>query len=94
MYNWAAHEGPYGSQASNNPLNTTIHTAGDEGSFDGTPVQNYATEAEGLAATAETLLSGYPAIVSALRHGVGLSTGNPQVAAELSEWSGGGYSSV
>jgi hypothetical protein len=89
---WINHEGPYGTQGQNNPLNTTIRSAGFTGTFDGTPVSDFATATEGIAATVQTLLGGnYSSIVSALRSGNGLCG---QSFAALGTWSGGGYTRV
>jgi hypothetical protein len=90
---WIAHEGPYGTQGANNPLNTTIETSGYTGKFAGTPVSNFDNAADGIAGTVATLLGGYPDILAALRSGVGLC-GNSSVSADLHKWSGGGYSQV
>ena len=89
---WIAHEGPYGTQGENNPLNTTIETTGAQGKFLNTPVTNYDTPAHGIAAIAQTLLGGgYSDILSALRSGNGLCG---RSWSGLSTWSGGGYSRV
>lgn len=90
---WIAHEGPFGTQGANNPLNTTIETTGATGKFAGTPVTNYDTPTHGLAAIVTTLLDNqaYGDVVAALRNGNGLCG---QTYSGLSEWSGGGYSQV
>ena len=54
---WIAHEGPYGTQGENNPLNTTQAETGST-SFDGLAVQNYPSPTEGLNATVATLENG------------------------------------
>jgi hypothetical protein len=88
---WIAHEGPYGTQGENNPMNTTQHEPGST-SFDGLAVQNYPTATEGLTAIVVTLENGdYPDILAQLRAGNGLLNG---AQANLLTWSGGGYSSV
>ena len=88
---WAAREGGGGA---NNPLNTTLVTAGSTGAINNAGVQNYANAGDGVTATAQTL-GGYPAIVAALRSGGGIAgSTSSAVASELSEWSGGGYTSV
>jgi hypothetical protein len=88
---WIAHEGPWGTQAQNNPLNTTLVMPGST-SFAGTPAQNYPTAAEGIAATAQTLHSGpYGDILLWLRSGKGLC--GKQLRG-LATWSGGGYNQV
>jgi hypothetical protein len=88
---WIAHEGPYGTQGQNNPLNTTLKMPGST-SFMGLAVQNYPTPAEGIAATAQTLTGGpYGDILLYLRSGQGLCGRSLH---GLSVWSGGGYSQV
>lgn len=100
LHNWRSHESPWnalppdGAQYTHNPLNTTLATKNVVGNVNSIGVRIYSSAVAGIAATAATLLGGYPAIVSAFRHGVGLSTGDPGVASELLKWSGGGYSSV
>jgi hypothetical protein len=90
MQAWFQHEGGGGQ---NNPLNTTLSAAGATGSINSAGVKNYSSPAAGVQATVQTL-RGYPAIVTALQSGQGLSSSSPGVAGELSEWSGGGYSSL
>lgn len=100
LHNWRVRESPWnaqppdGAQYTHNPLNTTLSTSSVTGAVNSVGVKTYSSAAAGIAATAGTLLGGYPAIVSALRRGVGLASGDPAVAAELLKWSGGGYSSV
>jgi hypothetical protein len=100
LHNWRVLECPWnaqppdGAQYTHNPLNTTLGTSGVVGTVNSVGVKIYGSAVQGIAATAATLLGGYPAIVSALRRGVGLNTGDPAVSAELSKWSGGGYSAV
>ena len=90
--NWISAEGDFSAASHNNPLNTTLVTPGSSGGFNSTGVQNYATEADGLAATIETLESGaYGDILLLLRGGRGLSSG---ASTGLLKWSGGAYSSV
>jgi hypothetical protein len=85
----------------NNPLDVT----GDSGTFTGTTGSepsgagpgfpgnlNFDTPAHGVAAMAEVIRN-YSAIHAALMSGAGL-IGNNAVSANLSEWSGGGYSSL
>ena len=91
MTEWFLREGGGGA---NNPMNTTLDTAGVTETINSAGVKSYATPADGVAATAETLLDGYPAIVEALRGGGGLVDRGGAVAQELLTWSGGGYSSV
>lgn len=88
---WIQHEGPFGTQAANNPLNTTKQMTGST-SFDGLAVQNYPTSSLGLIAIAETLESGiYSDVLLALRSGNGLCG---QTFQGLATWSGNGYSQV
>jgi hypothetical protein len=77
----------------NNPLNTTLQTSGSVGVFNSAGVQEYGSIADGVQATVQTLMGGYPSILSALRSGQGLG-GQAGVGSELLTWSGGGYSSV
>lgn len=91
LIGWFHNEGGGGQ---NNPMNTTLDTSGATGSINSDGVKDYATPADGVSATAQTLLGGYPAIVSQLRGGSGLSNTSGAVASELSTWSGGGYSSI
>lgn len=87
---WFAEEGGGGE---NNPMNST------EGNYPDTPgswnvdhVKDYPTPQIGVAETVATLQNGYyPAIVAAFRAGVGLGHPGASAAAELGEWSGGGY---
>lgn len=88
---WIAHEGPYGTQGQNNPLNTTLDMPGAT-SFDGLAVKNYPSAQEGIQATAATIEGGnYADILMALRSGNGLCG---RSWAGLSTWSDGGYSQV
>jgi hypothetical protein len=88
---WIAHEGRYGTQGENNPMNTTQTEPGST-SFAGLAVQNYPTPTEGLTAIVVTLENGrYPQILAQLRAGVGLLSG---AESDLGLWSGGGYYSV
>ena len=91
---WISHEGPFGTQGENNPLNTSYTDApGYAGKWDLAPIVSmYSTVSGGLQATVDTLQS-YPNILAALKSGEGLC-GNPNVSSELASWSGGGYSSV
>jgi hypothetical protein len=89
---WITEEGDFSAANHNNPLNTTLHTSGSSGAFNSTGVQNYATSADGVSATVQTLESGaYGDILLLLRGGKGLSTG---ASSGLLRWSGGAYSSV
>lgn len=100
LHDWRTREStwdnsqPDGALYAHNPLNTTLVTSSSVGTVNSIGVQIYGSAAGGIAATAQTLLQGYPAIVSALRRGVGLATGDPAVASELLTWSGNSYSSV
>lgn len=109
MVGWFAmednHAVTYGQHADgagqNNPLNVTSASGtftgvtGSEpsGAGPGHPGNlNFDTPADGIAASVQVIKS-YAAIYSALRSGAGL-IGNPAVSANLSTWSGGGYSSI
>jgi hypothetical protein len=92
MYAWGRHEEPCfppqdcGGNAWN-PLNIKNFISGG--------FEQYSSAAEGAAHTAGFMLANnYPSIVAALRSGNGLCGSDPAIAAELSRWSGGGYSSV
>jgi hypothetical protein len=105
---WFAAEDNNGAQGGradgagqNNPLNVTSASGtfagvtGSEpsGAGAGHPGNlNFGTPAEGVAATVEVIGS-YSAIHAALMSGAGL-IGNASVSANLSTWSGGGYSSL
>jgi hypothetical protein len=85
---WARREGGGGA---NNPLNTTFSMPGAS-DFNSVGVKNYTSMAQGILATAKTLLGGgYSDVIAALRSGNGLCG---QSFSGLSTWSGGGYSSV
>lgn len=86
----------------NNPLNLTA----DSGDFPGVVGTepsgaglghpgnlDFATPAQGVSATVAVIWVKYPVLAHALTSGRGLLN-NPAVAAELSKWSGGGYSSL
>jgi cell wall-associated NlpC family hydrolase len=92
---WVRHETSWPPVAKWNPMNTTL-TAPGSTAYNHLPgggsVQNYPTAADGVQATAATLLGGYPLIVVALRSGTGICGGG--FGAELSTWSGGGYQEV
>jgi hypothetical protein len=83
----------------NNPLNTTLQTAGSDGSVvsvstGGTPAESYDTPADGVAATVQSIeQSGYSNILADLKAGTGL-IGASNVSSDLSNWSGGGYTQV
>jgi hypothetical protein len=96
---------PWGHEADgagqNNPLNVTASSGtfagvtGSEpsGAGPGHPGNlNFGTPAQGVAAMAE-VIGNYSAIHAALMSGAGL-IGNASVSANLSTWSGGGYSSL
>jgi hypothetical protein len=94
---WIRHEWPsWPPKAQENPLDTTLAMPGSR-NFNtfggGLHVQSYPSAAEGVRATAATLLGGYPLIVSALRSGAGLC-GNSALAGEFGKWSGNGYAEV
>lgn len=99
MYRWAAKEEPaWPPQASGiswtwNPLNITT-TSGFGVVAVGHTFASFPTPQAGAFATAAFLLgNNYSAIVKSLRTGNGIED-SPEVAAELSAWSGGGYTSV
>lgn len=84
-----------GGGGQNNPMNTTLKTSGSTGVFNSDQVQDYATPADGAAATASTLQSSdYSAIVNDLKAGSGLANPGSAAATEFLTWSGNGYSSV
>lgn len=91
MSAWISHEGTFGTQGQNNPLNSTLDMPGAT-SFAGLAVKNYPTPAEGIRAAVATIEGGpYNDILMALRSGNGLCG---RSWAGLSTWSGGGYSEV
>jgi hypothetical protein len=91
MTSWIAKEGPWPPRG-NNPLNTSLDVPGAQ-AFNSAGVKNYATVTQGISATASTLTaSGYPSVLAALRSGKGIC--GPGFAADLSKWSGGGYTAV
>jgi hypothetical protein len=95
---WQAHEEPTSDWDHwNNPMNTTLTEPGSS-SQNSVGVQEFTSLSQGLQATIDTLDSGaYSAIILALRSGQGLPDVGPpnsQASADLSTWSGGGYSSV
>jgi hypothetical protein len=106
LISWFAAEDNNGAQgvhadgaAQCNPLNITAMsgtfagTTGSEpsGAGPGHPGNlNFDTPAHGIAATVQ-VIKNYPAISVALSSGKGLIN-NPAVSANLSTWSGGGYS--
>jgi hypothetical protein len=110
LISWFAAEDNNGAQGvhadgagQNNPLNVTAMSGtfpgvtGSEpsGAGPGHPGNyNFDTPAHGVAATAQVVSGGnYPDIHAALMSGAGL-IGNSAVSANLSTWSGGGYSSL
>jgi hypothetical protein len=89
MYTWAKQEEPsFPPPNAWNPLNIKNYITGT--------FQQWVSPSAGAAGTGAFLEENqYPAIVAALRSGQGLiGNQNPQVASELSAWSGGGYSSI
>lgn len=100
MVDWFANEGT--PHDLNNPLNLQTPYGGSTVSTaDGDPpsvrIQAYPAPADFVAAFPIEMNNGsYPAIVAALKSGVGLegSAATPEIAAELSVYSGGGYSSI
>lgn len=90
MANWIRHEGPFGTQGQNNPLNSKLPMPGSTNFYQG--VQNYPSFDVGIQAFAQTIEGGpFGDILLALRSGQGLCG---RSFAGLSSWSGGGYSSV
>lgn len=89
---WFAEEGGGGE---NNPMNSTL---GDQyPSIFPLPkpqVRSYPTSTVGVEMTWETLGDGYSAIEGAFKAGLGLGSPSAAVAAELGEWSGGGYHAI
>lgn len=87
---------PYGIVGANNPINVS------EPGYGGTQIQyeapgyylmSYPTVQDGVEAIAAYLNSGsYPDILNDLKQGSGLS--DPSLASELSEYSGGGYTTI
>lgn len=88
MYRWAKKEEPSFPAPTSwtwNPLNISNPFGG---------FQSYPSPQAGAHGTANFMLNNdYGAIVSSLRSGNGIQD-SPAVAAELSAWSGGGYTSV
>lgn len=80
-----------GTNAGNNPLATTLPWAGAT-DFNSVGVKNYPSFNDGVAATAQTLRTGYPAITGDLRAGNG--DGARHEHFELGRWSGGGYTDI
>lgn len=100
MQDWFANEGtPHNPD---NPLNlqtpyggSTVSTADGDPAADG--IQAYRTAADFVAAFPIEMHKGsYGAIVAALKAGTGLegSAATPEIASELSVYSGGGYNSI
>lgn len=94
---WYGHEyTSWPPKASYNPLDSTMTEPGSTNfnTFStGLHVQNYPDPATGAKATAATLLNGnYPQVTAALQAGKSLC--GSRFAAEISKWSGGGYSAV
>jgi cell wall-associated NlpC family hydrolase len=97
---WQASEG---GTAAFNPLNTTTHASGSTAynSNGGTPVQNFRSQADGVAATVKTLYNGhYGHIIAALKQGNSdYSTFGQAVDSSpwgthggyIREWSGGAH---
>lgn len=87
---------PYGIVGANNPINVS------EPGYGGTQIQyeapgyylmSYPTVQDGVAAIAAYLNNGsYPGILSDLKAGTGLN--DPNLASELQEYSGSGYSTI
>ena len=100
MVDWFANEGT--PHDLNNPLNlqtpyggSTVSTADGDPPSDG--IQAYPKPTDFVAAFPLEMHKGsYPAIVAALRAGRGLegSAATPEIASELSVYSGDGYNSI
>lgn len=99
MLGWFHQEGGGGQ---NNPMNTKLQTSDSVGQLGGAAagVQDYGTPAGGVRATAQTLLTNFPNIVTSLRAGEGIPN-TPANATELHSWSAGpnaawsaGYSTI
>ena len=97
----AAGQFTYGA-GENDPLNLTAYSANSAGVVGTEPSGagpghpgnlDFSTPVRGITATAWVIKVKYPAIGYALTSGRGLIN-NPAVAANLSEWSGEGYSSL
>ena len=74
---------------------STVSTASDNPASDG--IQAYPSPADFVAAFPLEMNNGsYPAIVAALKAGTGMegSAATPEIASELSIYSGGGYNSI
>lgn len=83
---WIAHEGNVPSIDMFNPLDTTQPAYGAV-STNSAGVKSYLTWAQGVNATAKTLLSGkYNNLVQGLRAGQGINITNPSIASEISTW--------
>jgi len=97
---WRAKESPWNAQGPDgalftfNPLNTTLPTSAVTGTVNSVGVKRYATSKDGVYATVQTLLGGYPGIVARLRSGQGICGTN--LDGEFRKWSGGdsGYGQV
>lgn len=86
---WFLREGGGGQ---NNPMNTTLGSQYPAINSDG--VRDFPTPEIGVQYTVATLEDGYPNVVASFRAGVGLEHPNTATAAELSKWSGGGYTFI
>ena len=100
MVDWFANEGT--PHDLNNPLNLQTPFGGSAiSTADGDPasvgIQAYPGPADFVAAFPLEMNNGsYPAIVAALKAGTGLegSAASPEIASELSVYSGGGYNTI
>ena len=90
---WGA-TGQYAATSQHNPLNTTLSYGGST-SLPGTVgIQSYSSWQTGLVATIKTL-GGYPEVTKSLAAGDAWTANtNGDLSAELSTWSGGGYTQV
>lgn len=96
---WHTYEG---SNAKNNPLNTTLKTSGSLGSINSAGVQSYSSAQAGAQATASTLLnnSAYSGIVAGLKSGdiyaysAKSSTNVTEIVKGLSTWGSHNFAAV
>lgn len=92
MVCWMTAEGAGGQ---NNPLNTTLATSGVVGAVNSVGVKNYATPADGVRATAETLAFGsYAPIRAALLSGHGVASTEASVFAITDTWGTADFTNV
>jgi peptidoglycan hydrolase-like protein with peptidoglycan-binding domain len=73
LYDWAAREGPFDTQAAYNPLNVSGPLVGT-GKFDGTPAENYANAAAGIQGEDAYFGQYGEAVVKAFQENAGVSS--------------------